>query len=195
VVIDLDGIAFGINNAGQAVGSTQDSQGNWSHAFIWEDNVMTDLNTLFPASSNLCATMANKINERGQISGMAIVLSGLLRNTNPRGGINGTSHGFFFDTKNFWQTVSRFCSGSDIGCLGRATLRSACTLCKERANCSCTEYYWGGRMRSLQPVTDSRVCGAGAANASFRVTFIVRRFFGQSSTPSTKSVGLSEHSQ
>lgn len=37
---------------------------------------MTDLNTLFPASSNLCAVMANKINERGQISGMAIVLSG-----------------------------------------------------------------------------------------------------------------------
>jgi hypothetical protein len=37
---------------------------------------MTDLNTLFPASSNLFATMANKINERGQISGMAIVLSG-----------------------------------------------------------------------------------------------------------------------
>ena len=37
---------------------------------------MTDLNTLFPASSNLFATMANKINERGQISGMAMVLSG-----------------------------------------------------------------------------------------------------------------------
>jgi len=37
---------------------------------------MTDLNTLFPASSNRFATMANKINERGQISGMAIVLSG-----------------------------------------------------------------------------------------------------------------------
>jgi hypothetical protein len=35
-----------------------------------------DLNTLFPASSNLFAVMANKINERGQISGMAIVLSG-----------------------------------------------------------------------------------------------------------------------
>jgi hypothetical protein len=35
-----------------------------------------DLNTLFPASANLLATMANKINERGQISGMAIVLRG-----------------------------------------------------------------------------------------------------------------------
>lgn len=76
MVIDLDGIAFGINNEGQAVGSTQDSQDSWSHPFIWEDNVMTDLNTLFPASSNLFAVMANQINERGQISVMAIVVSG-----------------------------------------------------------------------------------------------------------------------
>jgi hypothetical protein len=37
---------------------------------------MTDLNTLFPASSNLYATMANEINDKGQISGMAIVVSG-----------------------------------------------------------------------------------------------------------------------
>ena len=35
-----------------------------------------DLNTLFPASAKLFATMANKINERGQISGRAIPLSG-----------------------------------------------------------------------------------------------------------------------
>jgi probable HAF family extracellular repeat protein len=58
------------------VGSNFDSDFNWSHAFIWQEGVMTDLNTLLPASSNLYATMANKINERGQISGMATVLSG-----------------------------------------------------------------------------------------------------------------------
>jgi probable HAF family extracellular repeat protein len=58
------------------VGSTWDSNFNWSHAFIYQDSVMTDLNTLFPDSSNLFATMANKINNRGQISGMAIVRSG-----------------------------------------------------------------------------------------------------------------------
>jgi probable HAF family extracellular repeat protein len=73
---DVGGLASGINSKGQVVGSNWDSNFNWSHAFIWQDNVMTDLNTLFPASSNLFATMANKINERGQISGMAIVLSG-----------------------------------------------------------------------------------------------------------------------
>jgi len=73
---DFGGIASGINNKGQVVGSNFDSNFNWSHAFIWQNNVMTDLNTLFPASSNLFAVMANKINERGQISGMAIVISG-----------------------------------------------------------------------------------------------------------------------
>ena len=40
------------------------------------NNVMTDLNAGFPHNSNLRAVMANKINERGQISGMAIVQSG-----------------------------------------------------------------------------------------------------------------------
>jgi probable HAF family extracellular repeat protein len=73
---DFAALATGINNRGQVVGSTLDSGFNWSHGFIWQDGVMTDLNMLFPASSNLFATMANKINERGQISGMATVLSG-----------------------------------------------------------------------------------------------------------------------
>ncbi len=73
---DVSSLGEGINNQGQAVGSTQDSSGDWSHAFIYQNGVMTDLNTLFPASSNLYATMANEINERGQISGMAIVLTG-----------------------------------------------------------------------------------------------------------------------
>ena len=73
---DVAAIATGINDRGEVVGSTWDSNFNWSHGFIWQDGVMTDLNTRFPASSNLFAVMANKINERGQISGMAIVLSG-----------------------------------------------------------------------------------------------------------------------
>ena len=73
---DVNSIGEGINNRGQAVGSTQDSAGNWSHAFLWQNNAMIDINTLFPASSNLYATMANEINDRGQISGMAVVLSG-----------------------------------------------------------------------------------------------------------------------
>ena len=73
---DIAAIATGINNQGQVVGSTWDSYFNWSHAFIYQDGVMTYLDTLFPASSNLSPTMANKINDRGQISGMATVMSG-----------------------------------------------------------------------------------------------------------------------
>jgi probable HAF family extracellular repeat protein len=79
--IDLplgDAVAFasGINDRGQVVGSSLDAHLNWSHAFIWQDNVLTNLDTVFPASANLFPVMGNKINERGQISGMAIVMSG-----------------------------------------------------------------------------------------------------------------------
>ena len=48
----------------------------WSRGFIWHDNVMTDLNTLIPRDSNLFIIAASNINERGQISGMATVLTG-----------------------------------------------------------------------------------------------------------------------
>jgi probable HAF family extracellular repeat protein len=67
--------ATGINNRGQVVGSTFNS-GGWSHGFIWQDNVMTDLNKLISRDSNLFIIAASNINERGQISGMAKVMSG-----------------------------------------------------------------------------------------------------------------------
>ena len=76
-ILPGDGAAFatGINNRGQVVGSTFNSVG-WSRGFIWQDNVMTDLNTLVPEDSNLYIIAASNINERGQISGMALVKSG-----------------------------------------------------------------------------------------------------------------------
>ena len=73
---DLGATLSGNNNRGQVVGSTFDSTFNWSHAVIVQNGVMSDLNTLIDHSSNLFLTMANKINERGQISAMAIVRSG-----------------------------------------------------------------------------------------------------------------------
>ena len=73
---DFAAFASGINNRGQIVGSTFDSKFTWLHGFIWQNNTMTDLNTLIPASAHLFVLMANKINEHGQISGMAMVTSG-----------------------------------------------------------------------------------------------------------------------
>ena len=72
---DSAAFATGVNNRGQVVGSTFNSTG-WSHGFISQDGVMTDLNTLIPADSNLFIIAASNINERGQISGMATVMSG-----------------------------------------------------------------------------------------------------------------------
>ena len=68
--------ATGINNRGQVVGNNFDSSFNWSRGFIWQNGVMTDVNTLIPADSNLFVISASNINERGQISGMATVLTG-----------------------------------------------------------------------------------------------------------------------
>jgi probable HAF family extracellular repeat protein len=73
---DLDAFATGINNLGQVVGNDFDPKFNWSHGFIWQNGVMTDLNTLIPEDSNLLIISASNINERGQISGMATVQSG-----------------------------------------------------------------------------------------------------------------------
>jgi probable HAF family extracellular repeat protein len=73
---DFAAFATGINNRGQVVGNNFDSSFNWSHGFIWQNGVMTDINTLIPADSNLLVISASNINDRGQISGMATVLTG-----------------------------------------------------------------------------------------------------------------------
>lgn len=73
---DFAAFATGINDLGEVVGNNYDSSFNWSHGFIWQNGVMTDLNKLIPGDSNLFVISASNINERGQISGMATVLTG-----------------------------------------------------------------------------------------------------------------------
>ncbi len=76
---DSSAFATGINNRGQVVGSEfifKDANNYWSHGFIWQHDVITDLNTLISADSNLFIIAASNINERGQISGMATVQAG-----------------------------------------------------------------------------------------------------------------------
>ena len=73
---DIGGIAFGNNSKGLVVGADWDSAFNWAHGFVYKDGVMTDLNAMIPADSNIFVIFAAKVNERGEIGGMGIVLSG-----------------------------------------------------------------------------------------------------------------------
>ncbi len=61
-------LAFGINDRGQVVGQSIGAGG--SRAFLWENGVMTDLNTLVPPGS-LDLVYANDINASGEIAGGA----------------------------------------------------------------------------------------------------------------------------
>jgi len=58
-------IARAINNFGQVVGTTG------TGAFLYQDGVMTDLNTLIPPDSGLHLDVAYGINDAGQIVGIA----------------------------------------------------------------------------------------------------------------------------
>jgi probable HAF family extracellular repeat protein len=73
---DASSFATSINNRGLAVGSSFSSRGNWSHGLLWQNGIMIDLNTVFPASSNLYVVNASNINESGQIAGMAVEMDG-----------------------------------------------------------------------------------------------------------------------
>ncbi|HEX9305488.1 MAG TPA: hypothetical protein VGA31_13645 [Thermoanaerobaculia bacterium] len=61
-------LAFGINDLGQVVGQSIGAGG--SRAFLWQNGVMTDLNTLVPPGS-LDLVYANDINASGEIAGGA----------------------------------------------------------------------------------------------------------------------------
>jgi probable HAF family extracellular repeat protein len=63
--------ATGINDKGQIVGVSYPS----SHAFIWQDGVMIDLNNLIPSGSPLALISTGDINDRGEITGQACVVS------------------------------------------------------------------------------------------------------------------------
>ena len=65
---DISSIAKDINDKGQIVGQSTDASGN-SRAFIWQNGLMTDLNTLVPGGgSTLFLFEAFGINLRGQFA-------------------------------------------------------------------------------------------------------------------------------
>jgi len=57
-----DAVATGINTAGTIVGF------KGGDAFIWENGVGTDLNTLIPSDAGVVLSAANGINDKGQIA-------------------------------------------------------------------------------------------------------------------------------
>ena len=67
---DATSQANGINDRGQVVGTSCDMAGS-CRAFLWEDGVMTDLNTLVAPGYAGILTTAQDINDRGEITGRA----------------------------------------------------------------------------------------------------------------------------
>lgn len=65
----------GINNKGQVVGHSCDATDTYCSAYLWENGVMTDLNTPIPRDSSLYQYYAGDINDRGEIAGVAIVVT------------------------------------------------------------------------------------------------------------------------
>lgn len=60
--------ALSINNSNQVVGYSQ--VGTDRHAFLWQSNVLYDINLLIPSNSVWRISMANAINDLGQIVGI-----------------------------------------------------------------------------------------------------------------------------
>ena len=67
---DFSSFAIGINNEGQVVGQSCDHSGN-CRAFLWQNGVMTDINTLITPGSSLYLVSGNDINDEGDIVGQA----------------------------------------------------------------------------------------------------------------------------
>jgi probable HAF family extracellular repeat protein len=64
--------AFGLNDRGEVVGGSCDQNFN-CRAYLWQDGLMTDINTLVkPGSTQLYLVFGNDINAEGEIAGFAV---------------------------------------------------------------------------------------------------------------------------
>ncbi len=68
---DVISEALGINQNGQVVGVSYGAGFSNPRAFLWQDDVMTDLNSLIPSNSSLFLQVAQEINDLGEIVGDA----------------------------------------------------------------------------------------------------------------------------
>lgn len=65
-----------INSRDQIVGSSYNCETFTSHAALWENNELVDLNTLIPSDSGVMLTSAGWINEDGVIAAQGVLTSG-----------------------------------------------------------------------------------------------------------------------
>jgi probable HAF family extracellular repeat protein len=72
---DVASAGLGINDAGEVVGLSVAATGD-TRAFLWQNGVMTDLNTLIPAGSPLLLMYAGGINSSGAIVGYGATAKG-----------------------------------------------------------------------------------------------------------------------
>ncbi|MGD0300604.1 MAG: hypothetical protein ABSE86_26260, partial [Bryobacteraceae bacterium] len=73
---DANSTAIGINDSGDVVGVSLDANFN-PRAYLRQNGIMTDLNTLIPANSPLSLLVGCSINSSGQIVGVAVTSAGV----------------------------------------------------------------------------------------------------------------------
>jgi len=69
---DTNDIAFDVNERGQIVGQSFNANSGASRAVFWQNNVLSDLNTLVIQPTSLYLTLAQGINDAGEITGTAV---------------------------------------------------------------------------------------------------------------------------
>jgi probable HAF family extracellular repeat protein len=72
---DVASLGISINDAGSVIGASLDASFN-PRAFLWENGVMTDLNTLIAGDSPLYLLTGCSINSRGEITGLGVTSTG-----------------------------------------------------------------------------------------------------------------------
>ncbi len=72
---DVNSVALGINDGGEIVGLSLDANFN-PRAYLRQNGVMNDLNSLIPANSPLYLLIACSINSSGEIVGLAVTNTG-----------------------------------------------------------------------------------------------------------------------
>ncbi len=72
---DVNSVALGINDSGEIVGLSLDANFD-PHPYLWQNGVMTNLNSLIPVNSPLFLLLACSINSSGEIVGLAVTSTG-----------------------------------------------------------------------------------------------------------------------